>query len=330
LQVLLHKSAFGAVKKLRGVVVNKFLAKDKVIYSFDPVMEPVISIDQCEILTIETMDCFANQIQGVSDSFESFDWSRVNPATGPVYIRGVKAGDIVRVDILRIEIADRALMVTIPGAGALAEHIVDAERTFLKKEGDMLILDTERGPLDIPINPMVGVIGMAPKNKHVPTGTPEEHGGNMDCRLITEGSSIYFKAEVDGGLFACGDLHAVMGDGEVLICGAEVPGEVTMRAQVVDVPELPTPLVENAGLYATIASAETLDEASKLATDMMLSFLTQTVGFSVNDAGRLMSLVGNLRTCQIVDPLLTARFEFPKWALSELGFTHIGKGDSVC
>lgn len=310
--------------------MNKFLAKSKAIYSFDPAMEPVISIAQCEILTIETMDCFGNQIQTGEEPFEGFDWSRVNPATGPVFIRGVKAGDVVRIDILRIEVADKALMVSIPGAGALSDHIVEAERTFLHREGDSFILETERGPLDIPMNPMIGVIGMAPANRHIPTGTPDAHGGNMDCRLVTEGSSVYFTAEVDGGLFACGDLHAVMGDGEVLICGAEVAGEVTMRAQVVNAPKLPTPLVENAGLYATIASAETLDEASKLTSDMMMDFLTQTVGFSTNDAGRLMSLVGNLRICQIVDPLLTARFEFPKWALSELGFNRIGADLTDC
>ncbi|MCL2437762.1 MAG: acetamidase/formamidase family protein [Coriobacteriia bacterium] len=310
--------------------MHKFLAKDKAIYSFDPNHEPVISIDQCEVLVVETMDCFAEQIKSKDDAMEAFDWSRINPATGPVYIQGVKPGDIVRIDILKIEIAESSLMACIPGAGALADHIAEAERTFLKKEDNHIVLETERGKLDIPINPMVGVIGMTPANKSVPTGTPDAHGGNMDCRLATEGSSLYFKAEVEGGLFACGDLHAVMGDGEVLICGAETSGEVTIRAQVVDAPNLPTPLLENAGLYAVLASAETVDEACKLANDMMMSFLTKTVGLGVNDSARLMSLVGNLRICQIVDPLMTVRFEFPKWALDDLGFTHIGRTETTC
>ncbi|MCL2403771.1 MAG: acetamidase/formamidase family protein [Coriobacteriia bacterium] len=311
--------------------MNKFLAKDKAIYSFDPSHEPVISIDQCEILTIETMDCFAEQIKSKDDAMDTFDWSRINPATGPVYIRGVKPGDIVRIDILKIDIAESSLMTCIPGAGALAEHITEAERTFLRRVDKHVILETERGNLEIPLNPMVGVIGMTPANKSVPTGTPDAHGGNMDCRLVTEGSSLYFRAEIEGGLFACGDLHAVMGDGEVLICGAETSGEVTIRAEVVDAPKLPTPMLENAGLYAVLASAKTVDEACKLANDMMMNFLLETVGLSANDAGRLMSLVGNLRICQIVDPLMTVRFEFPKWALNDLGFTHIGSGiDKDC
>ena len=304
--------------------MHKVLTKDKAMYAFDTAAEPVISIDQREVLTIETMDCFAEQIKCKTDTMDSFDWSRVNPATGPVYINGVKAGDIVRIDILKVEIADSSLMVCIPGAGALGKHITESERSFLKKEGNTVILETERGELPIPINPMIGVIGMAPAGEPVPTGTPEAHGGNMDCRLVTAGSSLYFKAEVDGGLFACGDLHAVMGDGEVLICGAETSGEVTLQAEVVDAPNLPTPLLENAELYAVLASAETVDAACELANDMMMSFLTSTVGLNTNDAARLMSLVGNLAICQIVDPLMTVRFEFPKWVLDDLGFAGIG------
>lgn len=310
--------------------MNKFLAKDKVMYSFDPASEPVISIDQCEILTIETRDCFSEQITPEHNVMDDFDWGRINPATGPVYIRGVKPGDIVRIDILDITLASTSLMATIPDAGALGKHIVDAERTFLTHNKDFAILPTERGEVEIPLKPMIGVIGLMPKNQYVATGTPGAHGGNMDTRLVAEGSSIYLKAQIEGGLFACGDLHAVMGDGEVLICGAEASGEVTMRAEVVDIADLPTPLIENAGLYATVASAETLDEACILANDMMMEFLTDTVGLSANDAARLMSLVGNLRISQVVNPLKTARFEFPKWTLDDLGFTRIGASDSVC
>ena len=306
------------------------ISNDQVVYAMDAGNAPVLTVNSGSRIEFETVDALSGQITSEADQFDALDWNRVNPATGPVYIKGVKAGDIVRVDILKIDIADSSLMACIPGAGALGEHIVNAERTFLKKDGNNVILETENGSLSIPAKPMIGVIGMAPAGEPVPTGTPEAHGGNMDCRLVAEGSSLYFKAEVDGGLFACGDLHAVMGDGEVLICGAETSGEVTMRARVVDAPNLPTPMLENAGLYAVLASADTVDNACKLANDMMMSFLTDTAGLAVNDAARLMSLVGNLRICQIVDPLMTVRFEFPKWALSDLGFDQIGSSEPCC
>lgn len=48
----------------------------------------------------------------------------------------------------------------------------------------------------------------------------------MDCTLIAAGSRVYFTAGVDGALFGAGDLHAAMGDGEIVVCGAETPGAV--------------------------------------------------------------------------------------------------------
>ena len=81
---------------------------------------------------------------------------------------------------------------------------------------------------------MLGVIGVAPAEGEIPNSTPGGHGGNMDCTLITRGASLYLTVGVEGALFGCGDMHAVMGDGEVVICGAETPGEVAHQtAQVV-------------------------------------------------------------------------------------------------
>jgi len=52
----------------------------------------------------------------------------------------------------------------------------------------------------------------------------------------------------------------------------------------------------------------------------MAAFLTRFAPLSINDAGLLMSLVGDLKVCQVVDPQKTARFEFPKWVLKEYGY----------
>ena len=83
---------------------------------------------------------------------------------------------------------------------------------------------------------------------------------------------------------------------------------------------LPTPFLENDDLVAVISSAETVDEAYKMAINRMLGFLVDVAGIPTNDAALLMSLVGNLKFCQVVDPLMTVRFEFPKSVLREYGF----------
>jgi amidase len=131
---------------------------------------------------------------------------------------------------------------------------------------------------------------------------------------------VYFTVGVEGALFGAGDLHAAMGDGEIVVCGAETPGSVRFTADVVDLPGLPTPFVETQDLVATIFSAPTIDEAASGATHNMAHFLTTFAGISLNDAGMLMSLAGQLKFCQVVDPLKTVRFEFPKSILAEYGY----------
>jgi amidase len=69
-----------------------------------------------------------------------------------------------------------------------------------------------------------------------------------------------------------------------------------------------------------IVSAATIDEAASGASHAMARFLTEFVGLSVNDAGMLMSLAGELKFCQVVDPEKTVRFEFPIYILEQYGF----------
>jgi amidase len=209
-------------------------------------------------------------------------------------------------------------MVTVPGEGALGDLIVDMETVLLKLEGNEVVF---KNKIRVPKKPMIGVIGVAPATGAVPNGTPGAHGGNMDCTLVTEGASLYFTVGVDGALFGAGDFHAAMGDGEVVICGAETPGEFRFRAQVVEsLKGLPTPFLRNEDVVAVIVSAATIDEAASGASHAMARFLTEFVGLSVNDAGMLMSLAGELKFCQVVDPEKTVRFEFPIYILEQYGF----------
>ena len=293
------------------------VTRDRLFFAFEPKLNPALHVKQGEDVILETHDCFEGQIQTPTDLVDKLDWNHVNPATGPVYIEGTKPGDILRIDLLKLKIDKQSSMVTIPGEGALGDMITQMETAILRLEGDKVVF---KDKIRIPKKPMIGVIGVAPESGSVPNGTPGLHGGNMDCTLMCEGSSAYFTVGVEGALFGAGDFHAVMGDGEIVVCGAETPGEVLFKAQVVDLKGLPTPFVETPDLVATIFSAPTIDEATKGVIHRMAQFLTEFVKIPLNDAGMLMSLVGQLKFCQVVDPLKTIRFEFPKWVLAEYGF----------
>ncbi|HSM23522.1 MAG TPA: acetamidase/formamidase family protein [Anaerolineaceae bacterium] len=298
--------------------MTKKVTREHVFFAFHPELEAVLHVQQGEEVVLETHDCFEGQLKTYDDLLDSLDWEHVNPATGPVYIEGAKPGDVLRVDLLEQKIGEQSIMVTLPGEGALGDKITEMETVVLKLDGDQVIF---KDKVRVPKKPMIGVIGVAPASGSVPNGTPGAHGGNMDCTLVTEGASLYFTVGVDGALFGAGDFHAAMGDGEVVICGAETPGELRFKAQVVDsLKGLPTPFLCNDELVATIVSAPTIDEAASGATHSMSDFLTKFVGLSVNDAGMLMSLAGELKFCQIVDPEKTVRFEFPVAVLEQVGF----------
>ena len=298
--------------------MTKTIRRNQVFFAFSPESKPVKHISQGEEVVMETHDCFEGQITNENDLIDSLDWNHVNPATGPVFVDGARIGDTLRVDILEMETANQSIMVTIPGEGVLGDVISHMETTVLHLDGDEVVF---KGKVRVPKKPMIGVIGVAPSTGSVPTGTPGIHGGNMDCTLITTGASLYFTVNVDGALFGAGDFHSVMGDGEVVICGAETAGLFRFKAMVEPgLSGMPTPFLKNDRVVATIFSASTLDEAATGATHAMARFLKDFVKMPINDAGMLMSMAGELKFCQVVDPEKTVRFEFPLRILDQYGF----------
>ena len=297
--------------------MSRELTADHSFYAFSPENEPVTEVKPGEELTIEAQDCYGNQIQSENDISAALGWDRGIPATGPVSIAGAEPGDTLVAHILEIRPALQGVMRVKPGLGALGHLITEPQVKIIPlREGEALFSEQ----VQIPLAPMIGVIGTAPREGSISNDTPGLHGGNMDCTLIREGASVYLPVEVPGALFGLGDLHAVMGDGEIVICGVETAGWVRLRLELLKSARLPLPLVENEELVATIHSHEDLDLAAQGAIENMARLLTETVGLALNEAGMLMSVLGQLRICQVVDPLKTCRMEFPKWTLERYGF----------
>lgn len=278
---------------------------------------PVERVASGSVVTFETMDCFSNSIERPDQLFSSVGWDRVNPATGPIAIEGAQCGDILKVEILDIRVAAQGVVAVAPGFGVLKDEMEQEVTKIVKINGDRAIFNDR---IHLPIRPMIGVIGVAPAGEAVSTGTPGEHGGNMDCKKIVKGAVLYLPVNVEGALLSLGDLHAVMGDGEIVVCGLEIAGEVDVRVSVLKNVSLPTPFLIEGESLMTIASARTLDEASIEATRKMHRFLCERLGIEKHEAGMLLSLAGNLRVCQIVDPLMTARMEFPLEIGKHCGF----------
>ncbi len=293
------------------------IKRDTVVYAMSPDNTPVAHAASGDTLCFETHDCFGGQIIRPEDRMGMLDWSRINPATGPVYVDGAEPGDTLKVEILRIDLAAQAVTVEAPGEGLTGlAATVETTAVFPIAEGGLRFNDR----LTLPLRPMIGVIGTAPAEGEVSTGTPAAHGGNMDCKRIGPGATLYLPVNVPGGLLAMGDLHAVMGDGEVCVCGAEIAGEVTVRVSVVKGQPLPLPFLVTETHAMAIHSAPGLDAAAEGATLQMRAFLAEQVQLPAHEAGMLLSLMGDLCICQAVDPNKTCRMELPLTLVQACGY----------
>lgn len=290
----------------------------KTLFSFDKDLEPVLKVPSGETVRIRTKDCFGNQLQGPEDQLSEIDWEAINPATGPIYVEGAVAGGTLKVHIDNIELDAQTSSCTGKDEGVCGDRFSDWATHFCKVEDGKVVWD-ER--LSIPLAPMIGVIGVAPEGEPVNCGTPGKHGGNMDNTAIAAGATLYFPVAVDGALFGCGDMHAVMGDGEVSVSGAEVAGYATVTLTALPELSVPNPLIENETHFGIIVSAESLDKASELAVQQMVDLLASRTNESEADLLMLLSLVADVRVCQMVDPEKTVRFMVPKYVLDAIGFS---------
>jgi len=285
-----------------------------IIYSFNPEIKPAAHTESGSIITFETMDCFGNQIKSADQPVESLDWDQVNPATGPVHINGALPGNTLQVSILKIELDKQGVMAAIPGYGVLGDRVTTPELKIIPIKENVAYFND----LPLSIKPMVGVIGIAPREGEFPCGTPGAHGGNLDTNMVCAGNDILLPVHIPGALLAMGDVHALMGDGEVWVTGIETAARVWVQVKVLKHFSVQEPVIINNEVVAFLSSAPTLDEAVVKATEYAVDSLVK-LGLSFNEAGMLLSATGDLQVSQVVDPQKTARMVVPRWILSKQG-----------
>lgn len=270
-----------------------------------------------ETVVFETRDCYDNTITSSERPLGDRE-GLSNPVTGALYVEGAEVGDILKVEIEDIKLRSWGVMRSSTTAGVFHEKYKKREAIIFQVKNNKIYFDDK---LILEADPMIGVIGTAPiEEEGIPTTTPGKHGGNMDCKKIVKGSAIYLPVNVKGGLLSMGDIHALMGDGEVFICGLEIAGEITVKVSVLKNIKLPTPFLYSRGKVMSIQSAEDLDKAGDMAAKEMFEFVKEATKQNDVRTGMLMSLLSDMAVCQVVDPLLTVRVEFPLDVLEKYGY----------
>ncbi len=288
----------------------KRLSKATATYTFDATHPPAMRVQAGETIVFETLDALDDQIHSDDDLASKVDLNHVNAATGPVYVEGAEPGDTLVADILDIRPWDWGAALIIPGFGFLQDTIPGPYTKVFRLEQDGTLPFGDR--IRLPLKPMIGTIGVAPL-EHVTTLSSGAHGGNLDTTDIKAGCKVYLPVLVPGALFGVGDVHATMGDGEVCGTGVECGAEVTIRLDLRRDLPLARPRLESPTELMTIASAEGgLEEAIRVALQDMVSWLKRDKGLSSEEAYVLVSIAGDVRIGQIVDPAVTVRVAVPK------------------
>ncbi len=289
------------------------LSRDHVIWSFGPDLQPVLEVEPGDVVTFETNDCFTGQIRSEDDLVTSIDMTRINGATGPVAVKGAEPGDSLVAEILDVRPIEWGVATLIPGFGQLIDQ-VQAPLTRLFEVKDGMIRQTDR--ISFPARPMVGVVGVATDGETISNGLAGRHGGNLDDHLHGKGAKIFFPVRQPGGMFAVGDMHASMGDGEICFTGVEIAGEVDIRFGVLKGKQSTWPVTELADRWLPHATADDFPDALQRVSEEAARMLVDEHGFSMEDAFIFLSVACDAGVAQACKPAVgfgaIARFSIPK------------------
>ncbi len=289
------------------------ISRDEVVWAFGPDLVPVLEVEPGDVVTFETNDCFTGQIRSEDDLVTSIDMSRINSATGPVSVKGAEPGDSLVVEILDVRPIEWGVATLIPGFGQLIEQ-VQSPLTRLFEVRDGIVKMNDR--VSFPAMPMVGVVGVATEGETLSNGLAGRHGGNLDDHWHGAGARIFFPVRQPGGMFAVGDMHAAMGDGEICFTGVEIAGEVDIRFDLLKGKQATWPVTELPDRWLPHATADEYGDALALVADEAARLLVDEHGFTVEDAFIFLSVACDAGVAQACKPApgfgTIARFSIPK------------------
>jgi formamidase len=237
---------------------------------FHPDIPPIVEVGEGEEVVLETRDGVDGQLgPGTTEAaMAAMDAGAIHPLTGPVLVKGARAGDLLEVEFVDILPQPTAFTAIVPGLGFLRD-LYTTPYLVQWRIADGWATSPQLPRVRIPGAPFMGVSGVAPSREQIgawtrrehellgrgglvmgpdPAGAipgrgpaateglrtipPRENGGNMDVKQLTKGSTLHLPVAVDGALFSVGDGHFAQGDGEVCVTAVEMGATAVVRFRV--------------------------------------------------------------------------------------------------
>ncbi len=303
--------------------------QDQYAYTFGGV-KPVLRVTPGTALKLWSQDAFNFALRSTSDlSSDKVDLRFVNPQTGPFYVEGAEPGDTLAIHIVDLTPARNfGASAAIPFFGGLTStgvtsmlhealpdttwiyHVNSTRNTvgFESRFGDLKV--------ELPIEPMLGTIGVAPAGHEVRSSlVPERFGGNMDSPEVKAGTTVFLGVNVPGALFSLGDGHYRQGEGES--CGTAVEG--AMNSVIIvelikgHAPEWPR--FETDDYWMAVGSARPLEDSWRIGNVEMVRWLEELYGLHTMDAYQLLSQISFAPIANVVDANYSVVVKAPKGLL---------------
>jgi acetamidase/formamidase len=223
--------------------------------------------------------------------------------TGPVAIAEAEPGDVLEVQILKIDIdVPFACNGFSPGRGFLPNDYPYGRSRIIPLDRAKMLAHFAPG-IDIPLHPFFGSMGVAPPESagRIDSAPPWMHAGNMDNKELVAGTTLYVPVHAPGALFEVGDGHAGQGNGEVDITAMETFLTGTFRFVVHKDRHLLWPRAETPTHYISMGFSPDLKEATTLAVRDMINFLVEEKHLSRDEAYMLTSVAVDVDITQLVD-----------------------------
>jgi hypothetical protein len=127
-------------------------------------------------------------------------------------------------------------------------------------------------------------------------------GGNIDCRDVRAGHTIYLNAYHDGGLLYVGDMHGGQGDTEFTGIADETRATIELSATVIKNKHAPCVRIEKPDSIVAVGINLPMEHAVYDACDNMMQWLRDDYGISGKDMYIRMSCdpAFRIRTYQMV------------------------------
>jgi acetamidase/formamidase len=291
----------------------------------DPRARPVRRIASGDTVILDTWtmwDNAAGPALALEDALALRDRCRAegrgpHSLTGPIAVETALPGDVLKVEIQRLDVAGHGLNMIFPGErsrGLLSDVFPDAElRHFELDRRSMTAKFGDR--ITIPLRPFLGVMGVLPPPVEPPRNSaiPGNFGGNMDCSDLVAGSVLYLPVFVDGAGFYAGDAHAAQGCGEVVQTALETAMTTAqLRLSVVKGRSIKRPWAETRDHFITMGFDEDLREAARQAVLDMIDLLVANQHMTGSDAYVLCSLQADLLVTQLVNGANGIHARMPK------------------